>query len=323
MGIRCHFLAFATAMGLAACGGGGGDATPVSQSANAGVQPGTVTLAITDGPMEEAHALVLHVTYIEFGHADNGVTRLELQSGPVSLDMMQLQNGMTHALLERVTVPAGEYHWLHLGIDPDSSYMELQTGAHHQLQLGDPNGLRVDEHFEVFASQHAEFVLDFDLRLGVQHHQMGGMMGDQYELYSSALHLMHMEDVGGITGTVDAALADVNHAGCDPAFGGNWAYLFPGDATQPDDVTESDMDGMAGPIATDRVELDVGTGEFRYHFAFVPAGSYRVAFTCAGEWDESGDDDYPTDPDGRFDFHAFQGPVEVVAGQVSEFHIGP
>ncbi len=320
MGIRCHFVVFATAVALAACGGGG--ATPVSQSANASAQTGTVTLAITDGPMEEAYALVLHVTYIEFGHADDGVTRLEPQGGPVSLDMMQLQNGMTHALLERVTVPAGEYHWLHLGIDPDSSYIELQSGAHHQLQLGDANGLRVHEPFEIHASQHAEFVLDFDLRLGVQHHQMGGMMGEQYEL-RSALHLMHMEDVGGITGTVDATLVDVNHAGCDPALGGNWVYLFPGDATQPDDVAESDTDGMAGPMATDRVELDIGTGEYRYHFAFVPAASYRVAFTCAGEWDEAGDDDYPTDADGRFDFHAFSGPVEVVAGQVREFHIGP
>ena len=164
-------------------------------------------------------------------------------------------------------------------------------------------------------------MLDFNLRRGIQHRHMG-MMGDQYEL-SSAMRLVNMENAGGITGHVEAAMIDVNHAGCNDEPGGNWAYLFPGDATQPDDVTESDMDGMAGPIATDRVELDVGTGEFRYHFAFVPAGSYRVAFTCAGEWDESGDDDYPTDPDGRFDFHAFQGPVEVVAGQVSEFHIGP
>ena len=320
MGIRSQFLAFATAFGLAACGGS--DAPPLSQSASPSVQTGAVTLAITDGPMEEARALVLHVTHIEFGHVDGQITRLEPQGGPVTLDMMQLQNGVTHNLLERANIPAGDYDWMHLAIDPDSSYIELQTGAHHPLQLDDPNGLRVHESFAVHASQHAEFILDFDLRLGVQHHQMGGMMGEQYELHP-AFRFMRMEDTGGLMGIVDAALVDVNHADCDPASGGNWAYLFLGEATQPDDVADSDSDGIDGPMAADRVELDNGTGMYRYHFAYLPAASYRVAFTCSGEWDEAGDDDYPNDPDGRFDFHAFSGPVEVVAGQAREFHIRP
>ncbi len=320
MGIRLYFLAFATAFGLAACGGS--DAPPVSQLPDPIDQTATVTLAITDGPMEEAHAVVLHVTYIEFGHMDGQITRLEPQGGPVSLDMMQLQNGVTHNLLERADLPAGDYDWMHLGIDPDSSYIELQTGAQHPLELDDPNGLRVHEFFAVHDSQHTDFVLDFDLRLGVQHHHMGGMMGDQYELHS-AMRFMRMEDAGGLMGIVDAALVDVNHADCDPASGGNWAYLFPGDAIQPDDVSDSDSDGIDGPMAADRVELDTGTGMYRYHFAYLPAASYRVAFTCSGEWDEAGDDDYPNDPEGRFDFHAFSGPVDVVAGQVREFHIRP
>ena len=41
-----------------------------------------------------------------------------------------------------------------------------------------------------------------------------------------------------------------------------------------------------------------------------------MAFSCSGEWDEAGDDDYPADPDGRFDFHHFSGPLDVVAGQM-------
>ena len=39
----------------------------------------------------------------------------------------------------------------------------------------------------------------------------------------------------------------------------------------------------------------------------------------AGEWDE----DLPDNPDGRFDFHAFSGPVDVIAGQLWEFDIAP
>jgi len=316
MGVRFACVALATVTGLVACGGSG----PVSESP--GIQNGTVTLAVTDGPMEGIDALVLHVTHIDFGHMDSQITRLEIQDGPLDLDMVQLRNGVTRSLLTRTPVPAGEYAWLRLGIDPDRSHIELQTGAHHRLTLADSEGLRVHEFFQIHNSQHTDFVLDFDLRLGVQRHHPGGMMGDQWELHP-ALRLMHTEDTGAITGNVDASLIDVNYPGCDPALGGNWVYLFPADALQPDDVAASDTDGLAGPIATDRVELHFETGEYRYHFAFVPQASYRIAFTCAGDWDEPGDNDYPDDPDGRFDFQAFSSPVDVIAGQVRVFDITP
>ena len=71
-----------------------------------------------------------------------------------------------------------------------------------------------------------------------------------------------------------------------------------------------------------KVELHEGIGEYRYHFAFVPEGSYRVAFSCSSDWDEPGDDDYPQDPDGEFDFQAFTDPLDVVAGQMTGFDVG-
>ena len=93
-------------------------------------------------------------------------------------------------------------------------------------------------------------------------------------------------------------------------------YVFPADADAPDDIADTESDDVPGPIATDRVEMNPGTGAHEYHFGYLPEGSYRVAFSCSGEWDEAGDDDYPADPDGRFDFHHFSGPLDVVAGQM-------
>ena len=78
---------------------------------------------------------------------------------------------------------------------------------------------------------------------------------------------------------------------------------------------------MPGPLATDRVEIDTVTGDYIYHFGYLPAGSYRIAFSCSGEWDEDGDDDFPSDPDGRFDFQMFSGPTDVVAGQLHRFDL--
>jgi hypothetical protein len=312
---------------LTACGGGGsgGSAAPAAQPPaddSGAAETGLVTVAITDGPMEDLEDLVFHLTHIDLGHADGQVTRLELPGGPQNVDMLELQNGVTRDLLDREFVPAGPYDWMELGIDFQQSHVGTRSGGRHGLQPGEENALRVHEPFEIRADEHAEFIMDFDLRRGIRHRHRGGMMGDRYEVHAG-LRLMLMEDTGGLVGTVDASLVDINHPDCDPAIGGNWAYLFEGTAGQPDDFAESDTDGIPGPVATDRVELHAGVGEYRYHFAFIPAGTYRVAFTCSGEWDESGDDDYPSDPDGRFGFQAFSDPVDITAGEVRVVDLMP
>lgn len=318
-------LALLCVSSLVACGGGGSGSSgrtsgPTASPPPAPDESGTVTLAITDGPMEDATELVIRLTHVDFGHADGDVTRLQLHDGPLDLDMMTLQNGVTHDLLDHVEMPAGDYRWMELGLDLDSSHIGLQAGARHRLGLGDPEAMRVHEPFTIRAGEYNEFVMDFDLRNGVRHHHMGGMMGSRFELHHG-LRLMATEDAGGLAGVVADALIDVNHPDCDPAPGGNWAYLFPGDAAAPDDLAETDGDGHDGPIATDRVELHHGLGEYRYHFGFIPAGNYRVGFTCAGDWDEAGDDDYPEDPDRRFNFQAFSDPIMVVAGQTTVFDL--
>jgi hypothetical protein len=69
--------------------------------------------------------------------------------------------------------------------------------------------------------------------------------------------------------------------------------------------------------------MDPATGDHFYHFSYLSPGSYRIAFTCSGEWDEDGDDDYPSDPDSRFDFHMFSDPMNVTAGQARRVDLMP
>jgi hypothetical protein len=257
---------------------------------------------------------------MELGHSNGDIVLLDMPGGPMSVDMMGLQNGLARELVSRMAVPAGQYDWMRLNIDLSQSYLDLAgTGGRHNMQMGSdaPNGLEVHEPFQILASGHKAFMLDFNLRSGVQQHNMG-MMGNQFELHS-AMRLIEMEDAGGVNGLIGPAMIDVNHPDCDDAVGGNWVYLFPGDSTEPDDISELDSDSRPGPMATDRVEMNVGTGEHFYHFGYLPAGSYRIAFTCSGEWDEDGDDDYPSDPDGRFDFQMFSNPFDVLAGEMHRF----
>jgi hypothetical protein len=305
------------------CGGGAGDANPGAADP---VTPamGNISFSITDGPRADTRAMVLHITGMELGHSNGDVITLDMPNGAVSADMMQLQNGVHVSLVTGVDIPMGQYDWVRLHVDLSQSYVELSgTGGQHGMHMGSDatNGIEVHEPFELLDSINHEFMLEFDLQRGVQHHDMG-MMGVEYELHS-AMRLVDMEHAGGLSGMIDASMIDINHPDCDQEPGGNWAYLFPGDATVPDDVAASDTDGIPGPITTDRVEMDPATGDHNYHFGYLPEGSYRIAFTCSGEWDEFGDDDYPADPDGRFDFQMFSNPMDVVAGHMGSHHKMP
>ena len=317
----CKIFSIAAALPtlLAGCGGGtDGTIGPTPEPV------GSISISLTDGPWEEARSIVLHITDVELGHSNRDVVRLDIPGGPMSVDMMHLQNGMFQVLISRVEVPAGQYDWIRLRIDADQSYIDLAgTGGRHRMEMGSSaaNGLEVRQPFRIQERAHDEFMLDFDVRYGVRHHH-GGMMGDQYELHS-AIRLVNMHDAGGLTGMIGASMVDINHPDCDPAPGGNWAYLYPDDASIPDDIAEPDTDGVPGPIATDQVEMQSGTGEYFYHFGYLPAGSYRIAFTCSGEWDEDGDDDYPSDPDGRFDFQKFSDSAAVTAGQIRRHDLVP
>ena len=298
---------------LAGCGG--------SNSPDAVTPPplstGTINVSITDDPWHDMDSMVLRITGMDFGHSNGDVHSFDMPGGPVDVDMVHLQNGVHHGLLSDVELPIGQYDWMRLRIDANQSFLQDSgTGGHHGFRMGAGagEGLEVHEPFHVVAGSHGDFMLDYDLRQGVRHSH-NGMMGDQYELHN-AMHLVRMDQAGSLFGTVDPSLIDVNHPDCDPAPAGNCVYAFPGDAESPDDIADTESDGIPGPIATDRVELDSGTGAHEYHFGYLPEGSYRLAFTCSGEWDEAGDDDSPSDPDGRFDFQHFSGPVEIGAGQM-------
>ena len=311
-----NILAFAVACGaLTACGGGNSDSSPA-------VAGGNLTLALTDGPMSTVDQLVVHIEYIELRHSDGRAIRHEPLGGPADVDLAALDDGRLHDLLNDAEVPAGQYHGLSIGIDPERSYSDFSDGSRHRMQFAFAEGIDVDTPFSIGNGQHRDLVIDVDLGQSLHYHRSGmggggmGGGGGYYEFHS-VTRMIDVADSGGLVGKIDSALVDINHPDCDDAAGGNWAYLFPGSAAEPDDIAQEETDGRPGPIVTDRVDLQPGTGEYRYHFAFLDPGSYRVAFTCSGEWDEATDDDYPSDPDTRFDFQALSVAADVVAGQVT------
>ena len=79
----------------AGCGGG--------NSSPAAIDPvirtdGSISISLTDGPWEDAQAMILHVTGIDLGHANGDVIQLGLLGGSMSIDMMQLQKWRVRTL---------------------------------------------------------------------------------------------------------------------------------------------------------------------------------------------------------------------------------
>lgn len=114
---------------IAGCGG--------SSSSDTAAPPptavtGTISMSITDDPWHDMDSIVISVTGMDFGHSNGEIHSFDIPGGPMDVDMMQLQNGVNHALMSDIELPAGDYDWMRVRIDPDQSFMQDNgTGGHH------------------------------------------------------------------------------------------------------------------------------------------------------------------------------------------------
>lgn len=248
---------------LFACGGGGSN----------DAAEGRFSLAITDGPVEAADAVVVTFTELELKPAGGDAITLTL-AAPVTLNLLDYQGQVAQPLVSNETIPAGAYNWIRLGVDDSDAYIEID-GAQYPLEIPSSaqTGLKLNRGFTVAAGGLTDFVVDFDLRKSV--HQEG--TGD-YKLRPT-LRIVENLTAGSISGTVADALvldeACVNNG--DNNDMGNVVYLYTGTVDSPADMSgNADTDPLASAIVT----YDDQTNSYSYSFGFVAAGDYTLAFTC-------------------------------------------
>lgn len=263
-------LGTAMALGLTACGGGSGSSSDDS---------GTLSLGLTDAPVDGATSVVVQFDGIEIQPADGERVTFDFDS-PRQIDLLDLQGTASTALLEDETVPAGDYAWMRLMVtatqqSPDS-YIDLSTGQHSLfIPSGGNTGLKLVQGFTVPANDSANFTIDFDVRKSVH---KPGQSGQDYILRPT-LRLVDNTEVGHIRGTVDQTAASTE--GCSAA-----AYVYAGA-----DVTPDDEGSDTAPVASALVELDDATGEYTFMVGYLTAGEYTVAWTCDADQDEPDSDD--------------------------------
>lgn len=262
---------------MAACGG---DTSTASAPANASTpSKGALTLNLTDGPVDSATKVVVEFAGVSIKPAEGEPIEFTFAE-PVSIDVLQLQDGAYQALLDEVEVPTGEYNWVRVFINAKEdgvldSFIEFEDGTQKELHLpqGD-EGIKIAHRFSVGEGGLADLMVDFDLRRSITH---------RYE-HSRAdlrptLHMMDRGRSGHLRGEIEAAT--ITELCVDPATELGAVYVFEGA-----DAVLSDVSADAGPVTSALVKYRPHRDAYVYHVGFLPAGEYTVAYTCDAALDD-------------------------------------
>ena len=270
---------FVSAFILSACGGGSSDGSSDATSGS-----GTLSLNITDAPIDSADKVVVTFSGVSIKPQSGAAFDIELVDGngnPMvkSIDLLSQQGPSSEPILINHTLDAGHYNWMRLKVvasqNSTDSYIVLDNGSQHPLYIpsGDETGLKLNRGFDVTDGGAVTFTIDFDLRKSVVE---PGNNSQAYKLKPS-LRMVNNNNVGHISGLIGSvSINDANCIGTDYA-----VYVFSGENVVPDDVDGNAVEPISTALVSDTFEYAVG---------FLEQGSYTLAFTC-----QAGDDNSETD----------------------------
>jgi hypothetical protein len=240
----------------------------------------TLNLGLTDAPVSGVTKVWIQFTGVEVKPASGNPIDF-MFSPDKGFDLVSLQGGTTATFLNGTTVPPGQYQWVRLMVDtnPGASYVVDSTG-HHDLTIpsGAETGLKLVQGFTMPVGGVANFTVDFVLSKSLIAPQ--GLSPDY--LLKPVLRLVDNTQVGTISGTFQASTlsAQSNCSTRTPV-----VYVYTGAGAIPDDIYNppmgtTDMDPAAAePLTTATAALN-SMNVYAYSIAFLPSGSYTVAFTC-------------------------------------------
>lgn len=282
---NCVFVA-AMALVLAACGGGGGG------SGGGGGATGALSLGITDAPVDDLYAVWVTFTEVIIQPAGGGdrivVDVTDDQGNGKSIELKSLGEGNTEMLLDEYPLPAGDYSWVRLVIDPSKTYVvEDEGGA--ELLLDCPSctqsGLKLNRPFNMEARGWVAFTIDFDLRKSITLWQRNKPNPQDYDYkLRPTLRILDTEIASAfIHGTV----TDVRSVQSNPDTpAGCMVYVYTGDVvtddicmTEDDPPVECPTDG-ARPHTEADVALDTDDGLYKYRAGFLYPDLYTLALVC-------------------------------------------
>lgn len=274
----------ALALLMLGCGGSGGT--------DSGPTTGTLTIGLTDAPVDGVSVVKLDIAGVTVKPADGPAVGFSMPPD-TDVDLLSLQDGSVFPLVDAETVAAGRYNWIELHVNADvdgvmDSYVEPDSGGWVELEV--PSGtVRLVSGFVVTAGKNNAVVLDWNVRKGLTDPE--GLNSpnldakDAYKL-TPALRLIDMTEYGSLTGSVADALIMDGSCTSNAEGDGNVVYVYRGLDATPDDLGSFGEPVTTAPVTSNSEKA----GAYTYTVHFLDPGDYTVAFTCQGL-----DDDPATD----------------------------
>ncbi len=267
---------------LPACGGSNG----ADGVTNVSASTGTITLGITDAPVDNAEKVVVRFTGVELLPPEGGTgsSKTFTFTTPKTIDLLALQGGLRDNLLNGEEIPAGQYGQIRLLVQAEhdnvmDSYISI-NGAQHELRIpsGNQTGLKLVHNFSVESGSATDYTIDFDLRKSVV------FSPGQGYLLKPVLRLVETVRAGKISGTITASAFSGQTCSADPLVG-YAVYAYPGNG-----VTANDLGSPTAPLSTASVMLNESS-QYNYTLAFLAPGEYTVVTTCQANLDNPEVDD--------------------------------
>lgn len=260
---------------LAACSG-----SDSPDSTNTSASVGTITLGITDAPVDSAEEVVVQFTGVEIISADEGgENQLITFTEAKTIDLLSLQGGSRDLLLNGEELPAGQYGQIRLLVQAEhdtvfDSYITI-GGAQHELRVpsGSQTGLKLIHNFELGSDASTDFTIDFDLRKSIVD------AGGQGYMLKPVLRLIETESASSISGIIDPIVFAEQTCSDDP-LEGYAVYVYEGAGVTPDDLGST-----AEPLTTTGVSLN-DSSLYAYTVGFLEPATYTVAATCQADQDD-------------------------------------
>lgn len=251
---------------LASCGGG---------------ERHGVTISITDAPIDLASSVNVSFAQIKLSGPNVAPTVLNI-SPAASIDLFQLQGGLTQLMVPSIQAQPGHYDTLSLTLLADQTSgqtsITLPDGVHIlYIPPGTPTRVNIPVDFDYASGGDLFLTVDFDLRKSIVPDPNDPT---KYRLFP-AMRAVEDQLAGSITGNIATPLVTC----LEPA-----VYVYPGTLTKQQ-LSDVDIDPNTAnplrvqPVSTALVGLNSTTGLYNFTAGFLPAGDYTIAFTCNAQLD--------------------------------------
>jgi hypothetical protein len=286
-----------SALLLAACGGSSDDNTPSP----------SFSLSVSDAPVDDLSEVVVCFNQIELkgsggdaiftvGDEDEMIAANDLcldSSGgvipnTVGIDLKQYTGSDSIALVDGITIEAGDYTQLRLIMSNGSYGIDAQTSEKISVSVPS-NELKLDG-FTATLGGTVDFTLEFDLNKAMTNPV--GQAG--YFLKPRGVRLVNNNEAGHIDGTVSETLLIDNQ--CTPLSESSVnvasVYMYEGTGVVIDTMEDNGGDENGSlPYASTAVIFDNEQTSYNFEIGFIKAGDYTIAVSCDTEDDPEVDEE--------------------------------